>query len=86
MYFLVLLMAQLLYSVVSHPHIQTICKKRPLDITSPNNFICVFLSLDQRSFVSGNGIRPLFIIRPKKAFTSGTDTLDHLLQMDLRLS
>jgi hypothetical protein len=28
------------------------------------------------AFISGNGIRPIFIIRPKNAFISGTDTSD----------
>jgi hypothetical protein len=36
--------------------------------------------------MSGNGIRPMFIIRPKNDFTSGTYTSDHLHQMDYGLS
>jgi hypothetical protein len=43
-------------------------------------------SLDQQSFMSSNGIRPIFIITPKNAFISGTDTSDHLLQLALLLA
>jgi hypothetical protein len=31
-------------------------------MTSPKNVICVFLSLDQLSLMSGNGIRAIFIV------------------------
>jgi hypothetical protein len=34
----------------------------------------------------GNGIRPIFIIRPKNAFIPGAAISDQLLQMNLGLS